>query len=183
MSQIYSLNDFIPQLPKDNQYWVADTARIVGNVIINELVSIWFGAVVRGDNERIFLGSGSNIQENCVLHTDIGYPLTVYSNCTIGHGAILHGCTVKESSLIGMGSVILNGAEVGKNCIVGAGSLITEDKIVPDGVLIMGSPAKVIRNLDKHEVNGVRKAALIYQEKIKIFREKLIVRSQRMDLK
>ena len=125
MSQIYSLNDFIPQLPKDNQYWVADTARIVGNVIINELVSIWFGAVVRGDNERIFLGSGSNIQENCVLHTDIGYPLTVYSNCTIGHGAILHGCTVKESSLIGMGSVILNGAEVGKNARI-EGSIVGE---------------------------------------------------------
>ena len=178
---MYSFKEFQPIFPESNNFWTADNATIIGKVEIREKVSIWFGAVLRGDNELIFIDEGSNIQENCVLHTDMGYPLTVQSNCTIGHGVILHGCIVKESSLIGMGSIILNGAEIGRNCIVGAGSLITEKKIIPDGVLVMGSPARVIRKLKADEINGIKKAASIYQEKIKIFREKLIPRKPRLE--
>jgi carbonic anhydrase/acetyltransferase-like protein (isoleucine patch superfamily) len=173
MNSICSLNNISPSVPNNNSYWVADTARVIGNVVINELVSIWFGAIIRGDNERIVVGRGSNIQENCVLHTDMGYPLIVKSNCTIGHAAILHGCRVGVNTLIGMGSIVLNGAIIGDNCLIGAGTLITEGKIIPDGVLVMGAPGKVIRNLKETELDEIKKAAISYQNKIKVFDKNL----------
>jgi carbonic anhydrase/acetyltransferase-like protein (isoleucine patch superfamily) len=127
---------------------VAPEAQVMGRVILGPGVGIWFGAVLRGDNEPITVGEATNIQENRVLHTDIGYPLTIGANCTIGHRAMLHGCTIGDGSLIGMGATVLNGARIGSGCLIGACALITEGKEIPDGSLVMGSPGKVIRLLD-----------------------------------
>ncbi|KAF0171759.1 MAG: Gamma-class carbonic anhydrase family protein [Rhodobacteraceae bacterium] len=143
---IYALDSISPEIAADA--WVADTAVLIGRVVLEPAASIWFGAVLRGDNEEIRVGQGSNIQENAVLHTDMGYPLTIGANCTIGHKAMLHGCTIGEGSLIGMGATVLNGAKVGKGCLIGAGALITEGKEIPDGSLVMGAPGKVVRLLD-----------------------------------
>jgi carbonic anhydrase/acetyltransferase-like protein (isoleucine patch superfamily) len=134
---IYSLDGKQPQLP-DGFYYVAESAQVIGNVILQEGVGIWFGAVLRGDNEPITVGTGSNIQENCVLHTDMGYPLVIGQGCTIGHSAILHGCTIGNNSLVGMGATVLNGAQIGENCLIGAGALVTEGKVIPDNSLVMG---------------------------------------------
>jgi carbonic anhydrase/acetyltransferase-like protein (isoleucine patch superfamily) len=144
---IYSLDGKQPQLP-DGFYYVAESAQVIGNVILQEGVGIWFGAVLRGDNEPITVGAGSNIQENCVLHTDMGYPLVIGQGCTIGHSAILHGCTIGNNSLVGMGATVLNGAQIGENCLIGAGALVTEGKVIPDNSLVIGSPAKVVKQLD-----------------------------------
>lgn len=171
---IFSIGSRIPVLPSNNEYWIAKTAAVIGRVELNEQTSVWFGATIRGDNEKIFVGFGSNIQENCVLHTDLDYPITIGENCTIGHGAILHGCTIGNNCVIGMGTIILNGAMIGDNCIVGAGSLITEQKdFLVDGKLILGSPAKVVRNLDKHEISNILESALGYASKAKRFKEKM----------
>jgi carbonic anhydrase/acetyltransferase-like protein (isoleucine patch superfamily) len=117
-------------------------------VVVEAEASVWFGVVIRGDNEEIRIGAGSNVQENCVLHTDMGFPLVIGANCTIGHKAMLHGCTIGEGSLIGMGATILNGAKIGKGCLIGASALVTEGKEIPDGSLVMGAPGKVVRLLD-----------------------------------
>ena len=143
---IYALDGIHPEIAADA--WVAETAVLIGRVVLEPAASIWFGAVLRGDNEEIRVGQGSNIQENAVLHTDMGYPLTIAANCTIGHKAMLHGCTIGEGSLIGMGATVLNGAKIGKGCLIGAGALITEGKEIPDGSLVMGAPGKVVRLLD-----------------------------------
>jgi carbonic anhydrase/acetyltransferase-like protein (isoleucine patch superfamily) len=143
---IYELDGQAPDLPQ--KFWIAETAVVIGRVRLGIAVSVWFGSVLRGDNEWVEIGAHSNIQENCTLHTDMGFPLTVGSKCTIGHNVILHGCTIAEGSLIGMGAVVLNGAKIGRNCIVGAGSLITEGKTFPDNTLIVGAPARAIRPLD-----------------------------------
>ena len=145
---IYSLKDVSPVLPEDGNYWIAHDANVIGNVVLNRLTSVWFGATIRGDNEEITIGSGSNIQENSVLHTDLGFPLKIGENCTIGHKAMLHGCIINNNTLIGMGATILNGAVIGENCLIGAGSLIPEGKVIPPGSLVMGVPGKVIRELD-----------------------------------
>jgi carbonic anhydrase/acetyltransferase-like protein (isoleucine patch superfamily) len=139
---IYSLDGKQPQLP-DGFYYVAESAQVIGNVILQEGVGIWFGAVLRGDNEPITVGTGSNIQENCVLHTDMGYPLVIGQGCTIGHSTILHGCTIGNNSLVGMGATVLNGAQIGENCLIGAGALVTEGKVIPrqftgDGIARQG---------------------------------------------
>ena len=167
---MYSFKEFQPIFPESNNFWIADNASIIGKVEIREKVSIWFGAVLRGDNELIFINEGSNIQENCVLHTDIGYPLTIGRNCTIGHNAILHGATIEDSSLIGMGAIILNGAKIRKNSLVGAGALVTEGKEFPPNSLIVGKPAKFVRQLTSKEINEVNNSAINYQENSRNFK-------------
>jgi carbonic anhydrase/acetyltransferase-like protein (isoleucine patch superfamily) len=144
----YSLDDVTPELPPPGSFWIAPDAHVIGRIRVGRDVGIWFGAVLRGDNELIDIGDGSNIQEHSMLHTDMGYPLSIGRNCTIGHRAILHGCTIGENSLVGMGAIVLNGAQIGANCLVGAGALVTEGKMFPDNSLIVGSPAKAIRSLD-----------------------------------
>ena len=145
---IYALNDVEPQLPESGSHWVAPDAQVVGNVELGEEVGVWFGAVIRGDNELIRIGARTNIQDGAVLHSDRGVPLTIGADVTVGHRAILHGCTVEDGSLIGMGATVLNRARIGRHCIVGANALVTEGKEFPDFSLIVGSPAKVVRTLD-----------------------------------
>ena len=167
---MYSFKEFQPIFPESNNFWTADNATIIGKVEIREKVSIWFGAVLRGDNELIFIDEGSNIQENCVLHTDMGYPLTIGRNCTIGHNAILHGATIEDNSLVGMGAIILNGASISKNSLVGAGALVTEGKEFPPNSLIVGEPAKFVRQLTSKEINEVNNSATNYQENSRSFK-------------
>jgi carbonic anhydrase/acetyltransferase-like protein (isoleucine patch superfamily) len=137
---------------------------VMGNVVLEQDTSVWFGATLRGDTETITVGRGSNIQDGSVLHADVGYPLTVGQNVTVGHMVMLHGCTIGDESLIGIGAVVLNGARIGRNCIVAAGALVTEGKSFPDGSMIMGSPAKVVRELGPEQIDGVRRSALHYVE-------------------
>lgn len=158
---IYELDGVRPQI--DPTAWVAPTAVLIGNVIIGPRANIWFGAVLRGDNEPIVVGEGSNIQENSVLHTDMGSPLTIGANCTIGHKAMLHGCTIEDGSLIGMGATLLNGAKIGAGSLVGACALVTEGKEIPPGSLVMGAPAKVVRELDAAAQARLLKSATGYQ--------------------
>jgi carbonic anhydrase/acetyltransferase-like protein (isoleucine patch superfamily) len=150
--------------------WVAPGAQLIGKVRLMADSSVWFGAVLRGDNEWITVGEGTNIQENSVLHTDIGYPLTIGSGCTIGHKAMLHGCSIGENSLIGMNATVLNGAVIGRDCLIGAGALITEGKVIPDGSLVMGAPGRIVRPLDAAGIDRLRLSALSYQENARRFR-------------
>jgi carbonic anhydrase/acetyltransferase-like protein (isoleucine patch superfamily) len=143
----YRLGDREPTFPEGGEYWIAPNAVVAGHVILKKNASVWFGAVLRGDNEPITIGEDSNVQDNSVLHTDIGEPLTVGDNVTIGHMVMLHGCTIGDGTLIGIGSIVMNGAKIGRNCLVGAGALVTEGKEFPDGSMILGSPAKVVREL------------------------------------
>ncbi|MEH6522058.1 gamma carbonic anhydrase family protein [Sulfitobacter sp.] len=159
---IYALADIAPQI--DPTAWVAPDANVIGDVVLEEKTSVWFSCTLRGDNERITVGAGSNVQENCVFHTDIGFPLNIGVNCTIGHKVMLHGCTIDDNSLIGMGATILNGAKIGKNCLIGAGALITENKVIPDGSLVMGAPGKVVRTLDEAAIQGLTMSAIHYQQ-------------------
>lgn len=168
---LYSLDGTAPQIADDT--WVAPDANVIGNVVLETASSVWFGCTLRGDNEEIRIGAGSNVQENCVMHTDIGFPLVIGAGCTIGHKAMLHGCTIGENSLIGMGATVLNGAKIGKNCLIGAGALVTEGKEIPDGSLVMGAPGKVVRQLDEAAINGLRASALHYQENMRRFRSGL----------
>ncbi|KAA9009186.1 gamma carbonic anhydrase family protein [Histidinibacterium aquaticum] len=167
----YSLGDRRPEIAPDA--WIAPGAHVIGSVILSAGTSVWFGTTIRGDNEPITVGEGTNLQENCVLHTDMGYPLTIGAGCTIGHKAMLHGCTIGENSLIGMGATVLNGAVIGRNCLIGAGALVTEGKEIPDGSLVVGMPAKVVRSLDAEAIEGLRLSALHYQENARRFREEL----------
>lgn len=158
----YALGNLTPVLPAAERYWIAPDAHVIGNVHLGDDVGIWFGAVLRGDNEAITIGAGSNIQEGSMIHTDMGFPATIGRGCTIGHHAIIHGCTIGDNSLIGMGATILNGAKIGNNCLVGANALITEGKEFPDNSLIVGSPARVVRTLDDNAVAGLHKSAENY---------------------
>jgi len=162
---IYELDGVRPDLPA-GPHWIAEEAVLIGDVRVEGMASIWFGVVLRGDNERITIGAGSNVQENTVMHTDMGYPLTIGKGCTIGHKAMLHGCTVGDNSLIGMGAIVLNGARIGRDCLIGAGALVTEGKVIPDGSLVVGSPSKVVRALDEATIEKLRESALSYQEKM-----------------
>jgi carbonic anhydrase/acetyltransferase-like protein (isoleucine patch superfamily) len=146
---LYELDGVWPQLPASGRYWIAPSADVIGNVILHEEASIWFGSVLRGDNEPITVGRRSNVQDGCVFHTDPGFPLTIGANCTIGHRAVLHGCTIGSGALIGMSATVLNGARIGENSIVGAGALVTEGKEFPPNALIVGAPARVVRTLDE----------------------------------
>lgn len=158
---LYALDGVKPKLP-EGFFFVADSASVIGNVTIGEDVGIWFGVVIRGDNEPIVIGARSNIQENTVLHTDPGCPVHIGEGCTIGHKAMIHGCTIGDNSLIGMGAIVLNGVKIGKNCLIGAGALITEGKEIPDNSLVVGSPGKVIRKLDEAGEQMLQKSADIY---------------------
>jgi carbonic anhydrase/acetyltransferase-like protein (isoleucine patch superfamily) len=159
---VYSLDGQAPELPADDRYFIAETAVVIGKVRLLRDASVWFGAVIRGDNEWIEIGEGSNVQESSTLHTDMGFPMTIGKGCVIGHNVILHGCTIGERSLVGMGSIIMNGARIGKNCVIGAGAIITEGKEFPDNSLIIGAPAKVIRTLDDATVAKMMTGAEFY---------------------
>lgn len=167
---IYSLDGVSPEFPEDGDYWVAPDANLIGKVVLRSAASVWFGATLRGDNEPIILGEGSNIQENSVLHTDPGCPLTIGRHCTIGHKAMLHGCTIGDNTLIGMGATILNRAVIGRNCLIGAGALVTEGKEIPDGSLVVGAPGKVVRTLDAAAIEGLRESAERYVANMRRFR-------------
>jgi carbonic anhydrase/acetyltransferase-like protein (isoleucine patch superfamily) len=164
---IWQLDGLAPDI--DPTAWIAPSAQVIGLVRLRAQSSVWFGATLRGDNELIDLGEGSNIQENAVLHTDIGYPLSIGAGCTIGHMAMLHGCTIGDNSLIGMNATILNGAVIGRNCLIGAGALITEGKTIPDGSLVMGAPGRVVRDLDDTAIARLRASALGYQNNARRF--------------
>lgn len=164
---IYALDGISPQI--DGSAWVAADANIIGRVVLGAASSVWFAATLRGDNEDITVGAGSNVQEGAVLHTDWGYPLVIGENCTIGHRAVLHGCVIGAGSLIGMGAVVLNGAQIGQGCLIGAGALITEGKVIPDGSLVMGSPGRVVRLLDDAARAGLIRSALAYQANARRF--------------
>lgn len=170
---IYEFENTRPELPKDGDYWIAPDANVIGKVRLEAASSVWFGATCRGDNEWITIGAGSNVQENAVLHTDMGFPLEIGANCTIGHMAMLHGCSIGEQSLIGMGATVLNGAKIGKCCLIGAGALITEGKVIPDYSLVMGSPGKIIRDLDATAAQGLLNSALGYQANMRRFKANL----------
>jgi carbonic anhydrase/acetyltransferase-like protein (isoleucine patch superfamily) len=159
---IYELDGHRPELPGEGQYWIAPNATVIGKVRLKPDSSIWFGAVLRGDNEWIELGERSQIQDNATLHTDPGFPMTIGPNCVIGHNVILHGCTIGANSLIGMGAILLNGARIGENSLVGAGALVTEGKTFPDRSLIVGAPARAIRTLDEAAIKGIAGGADIY---------------------
>lgn len=165
---VYQIGDVVPQI--HDSAWVAPSAQVMGRVVLEQDSSVWFGAVLRGDNEPILIGQGSNIQDASVLHSDIGMPMTVGQYVTVGHQAMLHGCTIGDGSLIGIGSIILNGARIGKNCLVGAGSLVTEGKEFPDGSMILGSPAKVVRHLTPEQIAGIRRNVLAYVDNARQFK-------------
>ena len=169
---IYSFNNISPSLP-DGDFWVSETAQVIGNVKIGNNTGIWFGAILRGDNEPIFIDEDTNIQENTVIHVDKGACVKIGSGCTIGHKSIIHGCTIGNNTLIGMGSIILNHASIGNNCLVGAGSLVTEGKIFPDNSLIIGSPAKFKRELTNDEVEQNKWSAQHYINNFKEFKKSL----------
>ena len=166
---IYALDDLIPQTPGEGRFWIAPDAQVVGHVILAEDVGIWFGAAIRGDNEPIRIGARSNIQEGAVLHSDMGFPLTIGADVTIGHRAILHGCTIGDGALIGMGATVMNGARIGAGSIIGAGALVTEGKEIPEGSLVMGAPAKVIRALDAETRQCLLGSAAHYVENARRF--------------
>ena len=167
---IYALDGRAPRFADRNTVFLAPDATLIGNVSVGLDVGIWFGAVIRGDNDEITIGNGSNVQEHVVMHTDPGYPLTIGAGCTIGHKAMLHGCTIGENSLIGMGAIILNGARIGRNCLVGAGAIVTEGKVFEDGSLILGTPAKPMRALDADAIAKIRGSAEHYVENARRFR-------------
>lgn len=169
---IYKLGNATPNI--DESVFVADTATIIGSVVIEENASIWYGASIRADNEPIAIGAGSNVQENAVLHTDPGYPMMIEQNVTVGHQAMLHGCTIKEGSLIGIQAIVLNGAVIGRNCLVGAGAVVTEGKVFPDNSLILGAPAKVVRELTDAQIAGLKRAAKSYIERREHYKAHLV---------
>ena len=169
---IYQLGELLPIIHETA--WIADDANVIGNVELKKDSSVWFCTTIRGDNEIVVVGKGTNIQENTVMHTDIGFPLTIGENCTIGHKVMLHGCKIGNNTLIGMGAVILNGVKIGDNCLIGAGALITENKVIPDGSLVMGMPGRIVRQLDDAAIARLTQSALHYQENAARFRNKLV---------
>lgn len=170
---IYALGDSKPQLPPQGEYWVAPSASVIGNVILHPNASVWFGTVLRGDNDPITVGPDSNIQDGSVLHTDMGSPLTLGRGVTVGHKAMLHGCEVGDYSLIGIGAVVLNGVKIGRNCIIGANALITEGKIIPDNSLVVGQPGKVVRERDPAHIAVLQMSAEHYVQNWKRFAAEL----------
>ena len=167
----------------EGDYWVADSATVVGNVLLKQDASVWFNAVVRGDNDLITIGEGSNVQDGSVLHTDPGFPLTIGAHVTIGHKVTLHGCDIGEGSLIGINAVVLNGAKIGKNCLIGANALITEGKEIPDNSVVMGSPGKVVKMLSEEQAAGIRVGAAQYVENARRFRAGAAVQTSAVAIK
>jgi carbonic anhydrase/acetyltransferase-like protein (isoleucine patch superfamily) len=168
---LYQLDGVQPQV--HDTAWVADSAQVIGRVLLEEDASVWFSAVVRGDTETITIGRGSNIQDGSVLHADLGQPLTIGAGVTVGHQVMLHGCTIGDGSLIGIQAVVLNGARIGRHCLVGAGALVTEGKEFPDGSMILGSPARVVRQLTPEQIEGLKRSASSYVDNARRFRQGL----------
>lgn len=168
---VYEVDGKTPQV--DSTAWIADSAQVMGHVTLGPDASVWFGCVLRGDTESMTIGEGSNIQDLTVMHADHGLPLTIGKHVTVGHKVMLHGCTIGDESLIGIGAIVLNGARIGKNCLVGAGSLVTEGKEFPDGSMIMGTPAKVVRQLTPQQIEGLRLSAQHYIDNARMFRATL----------
>lgn len=171
---LYDLGGIAPELPEDDAFWIAPTASVIGRVKLHRNASVWFGAVLRGDHELIEIGEGSNVQDCCVLHTDPGFPLTIGRDCTIGHKVMLHGCTIADGSLIGIGATVLNGAKIGRNCLIGAHSLIPEGKEIPDNSLVMGVPGRVVRELSDEEAGQFNYPAEHYVENWQRFARDLV---------
>ena len=165
---LYELDGVAPEV--DPSAWIADSAQVMGRVTLAEDVSVWFGTVIRGDTESITIGRGSNIQDGTVMHADIGMPIVLGEHVTVGHKVMLHGCTIGDETLIGIGAVVLNGAKIGRNCLVGAGALVTEGKEFPDGSMILGSPAKAVRQLTPEQIEGLRMSAQHYVDNARRFR-------------
>ncbi len=168
---IWELDGIRPEIAQTA--WVAPDAQLMGRIVLEDEASVWWGCALRGDNEEIRIGRGSNVQEHCVFHTDMGFPLVVGANCTIGHRALLHGCTIGDGALIGMGAIILNGAKIGAGSLIGAGALVTEGKEIPPGSLVMGAPGKVVRQLDEAAQQGLLASAARYRENARRFRDGL----------
>ena len=168
---VYEVDGKTPQV--DSTAWIADSAQVMGHVTLGPDASVWFGCVLRGDTESMTIGEGSNIQDLTVMHADHGLPLTIGKHVTVGHKVMLHGCTIGDESLIGIGAIVLNGARIGKNCLVGAGSLVTEGKEFPDGSMILGTPAKVVRELTPQQIEGLRLSAQHYIDNARMFRATL----------
>ncbi len=165
---IYALDDVLPEVGRG--VWVAPGAHVIGRVSLAAEVSIWFGAILRGDNEPLTVGTGSNIQDNCVLHSDLGFPCTIGENVTLGHKAMLHGCTIGDGTLVGMGATVLNGAVIGRGCLIGAGALVSEGKTIPDGSLVMGAPGRIVRELDEAARAALLRSAEHYRQNAARFR-------------
>lgn len=161
---IYEIDGVAPQLPGEGRFWVAPSAEVMGNVVLKENASVWYGCVLRGDNDPIIIGENSNIQDLTVIHTDIGAPVTIGKNVTVGHRVILHGCEIGDDTLIGMGSTILNRVKIGRNCIIGANALIPEGKEIPDNSLVMGAPGKVVKDVSEVQLQVIRMSAIHYVE-------------------
>lgn len=170
---VYELEGTRPEFPADGLYWIAETAAVIGRVRLHSDVSIWYGSVLRGDNEWIEIGARSQVQDNATLHTDPGFPLTIGQDCVIGHNVILHGCTIGDASLIGMGAIVLNGAKIGSNCLVGAGALITKGKAFPDDTVILGAPAKSVRASDDAARAMIARATEVYVKRWKRYAAEL----------
>ncbi|ESR25152.1 gamma carbonic anhydrase family protein [Lutibaculum baratangense] len=166
---LYRLGDAEPSLPPAGRFFIAPTAVLIGRVSLQDQASVWFGAVVRGDNEPIEIGERSNVQDGCVLHTDMGFPLSIGADCTVGHMAMLHGCTIGEGALVGIGATILNGAVVGPGSLVGAGSLVPEGKVIPPNCLVMGTPGRVVRELSAEHVARLKATALHYVDRQAVY--------------
>lgn len=172
---LYALGELVPQTPGPGSFWIAPGAHVIGDVRLGRDVGIWFGAVLRGDKEPLTIGDGSNIQEHVMIHADPGFPVRIGAGVTVGHRAIVHGCTIGDGTLIGMGATVLNGARIGSNCLIGAGALVTEGKDIPDGALVMGSPAKVVRMLGDEGRAGLRRPAEAYVQNWRRFARELRV--------
>lgn len=170
---IYELDGVKPNVPENGQYWVAENATVVGNVVLEEDSSVWFNAVLRGDNDPIKVGRRSNIQDGSVLHTDYGCPLTIGDNVTVGHMVMLHGCTIGDNSLIGIGATVMNRVKIGKNCIIGAHALVPEGREIPDNSLVMGAPGKIIKQVSEPQIQMLQMSAQVYVDNWKRFKNGL----------
>ncbi len=168
---IYQLGEL--RVRADGEYFIAESATVIGNVLLRPNASVWFNAVIRGDNELVTIGENSNVQDGCVLHTDPGSPLVIGSHVTIGHKAMLHGCTIGDNSLVGINAVVMNDAKIGRNCLIGANALVTEGKEIPDNSMVLGSPGKVVRELTPQQIEGLRTSALHYVENARRFKREL----------
>jgi carbonic anhydrase/acetyltransferase-like protein (isoleucine patch superfamily) len=169
----YALGDDVPEFPASGNFWVAPDAALIGKVRLRENASVWFGAVLRGDNDWIVVGEGANIQDNSVVHTDPGTPTTIGAGVTVGHRVILHSCTVGENTLVGMGSTLLTGCSIGRNCLIGANTLIAEGKIIPDNSLVLGSPGRIVKQLSEQQLALLKISADVYVHNYRRFRDRL----------
>jgi carbonic anhydrase/acetyltransferase-like protein (isoleucine patch superfamily) len=170
---VYNLGNVTPELPNDDEYWIAPNAAVIGRVVLKKNASVWWGATLRGDNDPIVVGENSNVQDGSVLHTDTGSPLIIGANVTVGHMVMLHGCRIGDNSLVGIGSIVLNGAKIGNNCLIGANCLITEGKEIPDNSLVMGAPGKVVREISPEQAAMLKGGSLHYVENWKRYRREM----------